>query len=62
MSVAEMKKKIIEKVETLSESELLQIHTFIDGISKTDKKDFDITKHIDSIITEREEVLRKLAQ
>lgn len=62
MSVAEMKKAIIEKVETLSEEQLNALNTFIDGINKRQSKEYDLLPHVQSLVSEREGVLKKLAQ
>jgi hypothetical protein len=62
MSVAEMKKTIIKEVEKLSEEQLLELKQFIDGINNTSSKEYDLLPHIESIVSEREELLKKLAQ
>ena len=62
MSVAEMKKAIIEKVETLTDQQLIEVNLFVDAINKNEPKEYDLMPHIDNILNEREEVLKKLAQ
>ena len=62
MSVAEMKKNILEKVETLSEFQLNELNLFIDRINNPAIKEYDLLQHVDNIITEREDVMKKLAQ
>jgi hypothetical protein len=62
MSVAEMKKTIIEKVETLSEEQLTALNTFLDRVNNGQSKEYDLLQHVESLVSEREEVLKKLAQ
>ncbi len=62
MSVAEMKKTIIEKVETLTEDQLIQLNEFVDSINKVSAKEYELLPHVENIVAEREEVLKKLAQ
>jgi hypothetical protein len=62
MSVAEMKKAILEKVETLTDQQLIEVNLFVDAINKNQLKEYDLMPHIDKILNEREEVLKKLAQ
>lgn len=61
MSVAEMKKIIIEKVEGLSEEQLVQVAQFVDSINKIPANEYDLLPHVENIVTEREEVMNKLA-
>ena len=62
MSVAEMKKTILEKVETLSEEQLRDLEQFIDRINNTPTQEYDLLQHVENIITEREDLMKKLAQ
>ena len=62
MSVAEMKKTILEKVETLSEEQLIELTQFVDRINMQSSKEYNLLPHVESIVSEREEVLKKLAQ
>jgi hypothetical protein len=62
MSVAEMKKAILEKVEKLSEEQLIQVNQFVDSINEQPAKEYDLLPHIENIIKEREEVLKRLAK
>ena len=62
MTTAEMKKTIVEKIETLSESQLNELQLFIDRINKLPVKEYKLMEHVESIVTEREEVLKKLAK
>lgn len=62
MSVAEIKKNILEKVETLSEQQLIDVNQFVDRINKMPGKEYDLLPHVESIVSEREEVMQKLAQ
>lgn len=62
MSVAEMKKTIIEKVETLSEEQLNELKVFIDRINNTGSKEYDLLPHVENIVSEREALLKKLAE
>ncbi len=57
-----MKIKIIEKVETLTEDQLIQLNEFVDSINKVSAKEYELLPHIENIVAEREEVLKKLAQ
>jgi len=57
-----MKKAIIEKVETLTDQQLIEVNLFVDAINKNEPKEYDLMPHIDNILNEREEVLKKLAQ
>ncbi len=62
MSVAEMKKTILEKVETLTEEQLVQLNQFVDSINEVPVKEYDLLPHVENIVSERAEVLKKLAQ
>ena len=62
MSVAEMKKTIIEKVETLTEEQLIQLTQFVDSINKVPATEYDLLPHVENLVKEREEVLKKLAK
>lgn len=62
MSVAEMKKIILEKVETLSEQQLTDLNQFLDKINKMPGKEYNLLQHVEKIISERSDVLKKLAQ
>ena len=62
MSVAEMKKTILEKVETLSEEQLIELTQFVDSINMQSSKEYNLLPHVTSIVSERQEVLKKLAQ
>ena len=62
MSVAEMKKTIMEKVEQLNEKQLVQLNDLIDALNQTPSKEYDLLPHVENIISEREEVLKKLAK
>lgn len=62
MSVEEMKKAISEKVETLTEEQLMRVSNYIDSINQTPGKEYDLLPHVEDIVKEREEVLKKLAQ
>ncbi len=62
MSVAEMKKTILQKVETLSEEQLTELKQFIDTINNSSAKEYDLLGHVENIVSEREELLKKLAQ
>ena len=62
MSVAEMKKTILEKVETLSEEQLIELNQFVDRINMQSSKEYNLLPHVESIVSERQEVLKKLAQ
>lgn len=62
MTTAEMKKTIVEKIETLSESQLNELQLFIDRINKLPVKEYKLMEHVESIVSEREEVLKKLAK
>ncbi len=62
MSVLEMKIAILEKVVTLSEEQLIELNQFLDSINKQSSKEYNLLPHVESIVSEREEVLKKLAQ
>ena len=62
MSVEEMKKTIKENVETLSEDQLIQVKEFVESINKVTSKEYNLLPHVENIVSEREEVLKKLAQ
>ena len=62
MSVAEMKKSILEKVETLSEEQLIEVNQFVDSINQPPSKEYDLLPNVENIVTEREAVMKKLAQ
>lgn len=62
MSPAEMKKTILEKVDTLSEEQLVELREYIDRINNTRVKEYDLLPHVENIVSEREEVMKKLAQ
>ena len=57
-----MKKTIMHEVETLSEEQLIELKQFIDKINDTSVKEYDLLSQVDSIVSEREELLKKLAQ
>ena len=62
MSVTEMKKTILEKVDSLSEKQLIELREYIDRINNPAVKEYDLLRHAESIMSERAEVLKKLAQ
>jgi hypothetical protein len=62
MSVAEMKKNIIEKVERLNEEQLIELNYFVDSINNNQAKEYDLLPHVENIVSEREALLKKLAQ
>jgi hypothetical protein len=61
MSVAEMKKEINDKINSLDESQLKMVEKFIERINVS-SSDWDLKKFADEILNERGEVLQKLAQ
>jgi hypothetical protein len=62
MSVAEMKKAILEKVETLTDEQIAEVKLFVDTIDKRSSKEYDLLPHVENIVAERPTVLKKLAQ
>lgn len=62
MSAEEMKKHIIEKVETLTEAQLAQLNEYVDSMKQTPVKEYDLLPHVENIVKERADVLKKLAQ
>jgi hypothetical protein len=62
MSLAEMKKVINEKVEGLNETQLKEVEIFINKINNIQPVEWDLTKSVNDIVKEREEVLKKLAK
>lgn len=61
MSVDELKKKLTKQVETLSEDQLLQVQDFLKSLTQS-SREIDLSSHVDNIVNERAEVLKKLAQ
>ncbi len=57
-----MKKTIFERVETLSEEQLIELNQFVDSINRHYSKEYNLLPHVESIVFEREEVMKKLAQ
>ncbi len=49
MSVAEMK-KIIEKVQTLTEEQLIQLNQFVDSINNVPTKEYDLLPHVETLL------------
>lgn len=62
MSVAEMKKKIHEQVDSLEENKLKLVNEFIEQINSDSNIKVSVLAHAMSIIKEREKVLEKLAK
>jgi hypothetical protein len=62
MSVAEMKQTIMQKVETLSEEQLIELKQLVDRINNISANKYDLLPHVENIVSEREELLKKLAQ
>ena len=62
MSVEEMKREIIKKVETLTEEQLIQLGQYVDAINQASVKEYNLLPHVEAIVKERSEVLKKLAQ
>lgn len=62
MSIAEMKKAIIKKVESLTEEQLIALNRFVDSINHGSAGEYDLIPHVENIVKEREEVLKKLAK
>lgn len=62
MSAAELKKTILEKVATFSQEQLTELKEYIDKINNTGVKEYDLLTHVENIVSEREEVMKKLAQ
>lgn len=62
MSVAEMKKKIYEKVEALNEAQLKEVDIFINKINNLPAGEWNLISHVENIVNERAEVLKKLAK
>ena len=62
MSVAEMKKVIAEKLNTLNEAQLKELDAFINKINGLSANEWDLSEHVNNIVKEREEVLQKLAK
>ena len=62
MSIAEMKKNIIEKVEKLTDAQLAEVNRFVDSMNTVPAKEYDLMPHVENIVSEREEVLKKLAK
>lgn len=62
MSVAEIKKTILEKVDTFSEKQLIELKEYVDRINNPTVKEYDLLRHAENIMSERKEVIKKLAQ
>ncbi|MBY0478131.1 MAG: hypothetical protein K2Q24_10830 [Chitinophagaceae bacterium] len=62
MSIAEMKKKIHEKVDSLEENKLKLLNDFIEQINSDSNARVSVLASAMEIIKEREKVLEKLAQ
>lgn len=62
MSTVEIKKTILEKVDLFSEEQLIELKEYIDRINRPLVKEYDLLPHIENIVSEREEVMKKLAQ
>ncbi len=62
MSVAEMKKIINEKVNTLNEAQLKEVDIFISKINNLPAEEWNLLEHVNDIVNEREDVLQKLAK
>ena len=62
MSVAEMKKILLEEVNNLNEDKLKQVKKFIDAINDLPIEQSVYAKHAQDTIKERSNVLAKLAQ
>ena len=57
-----MKKRILEKVETLNERQLMELNNFVDNINNTPSQEYDLLGYVQDIVDERKEVLKKLVQ
>lgn len=62
MSVEEMKKIIIEKVEMLTEEQLVQLTKYVDAMNQAPAREYDLLPHVENIVKERGDVLKRLAQ
>jgi len=62
MSVAKMRKVINEKVSRLNEDQLKEVNNFLNKINDTSANEWDLIEHVNNIVTERQEVLKKLAK
>lgn len=62
MSIAQMKKEINAKIDELSETQLKAVDEFIEKINLAKKKEWNLKMHLDDIMNERSEVLKRLAQ
>ena len=57
-----MKKIIVEKLDALSQEQLVDLEQFIDGINNPTEKEHDLMQHVKNIVSERGDVLKKLAK
>jgi hypothetical protein len=62
MSVEELKKEIQKEIENLSPEQLKSVDNFIKNINSVSSKEWDLNEHVQNIMQEREEVLKKLAK
>ena len=61
MSAAEMKKEINDKINKLDETQLKIVEKFLEKIN-SQTSESDLKKYINEILSERAEILQKLAQ
>lgn len=61
MSIAEMKKEINDKINRLDETQLKVVEEFLEKIN-SQNSEWNLQKHVNEILNERAEVLKKLAQ
>ncbi len=62
MSIEEMKKNILSKIEMLTEQQFMQLNNYLDLLDQDNSKEYALLPHAEAIVKEREEVLKKLAQ
>ncbi len=62
MSVAEMKKIILEKIDSLSEKQLADLTQIIEDINNPQPKEYNLMEHVENIVSEREDVMKRLAK
>lgn len=62
MAPEEMKKKVKLKIDAIDESQLKLVVDFIEKVESSKVKEWKLMKHIDEIIEERGDVLKRLAR
>lgn len=62
MNIEEIKKKIHSKMEELDKDQLMVVEEFIEKINSLNLNEWDLSQYVNEIVSERSDVLQKLAQ